>query len=135
MTLKSFSDVQDCFNEFVASNNIQITGAPHGAFWNTTYTSFVDGDVPNVPDPNTNKPIPILTKGDGPNSNIIYALSGTPNTLWDPNNPNGFGQMPAGGPNMPPTCPMGSSPCPPNIEEISDWITAGCPENAPVADT
>jgi len=135
MALNSFSDVQACFNDFVASNDIQIAGAPHGAFWNTSYNNFVGGDVPNVADPNTNEPIPILTKGNGGTSNIIYALSGTPGTLWDPNNPNGFGQMPAGGPNMPPKCPMGTSPCPPNIEEISDWITAGCPQDATKAGT
>nr|HEV8008463.1 hypothetical protein [Bradyrhizobium sp.] len=116
MALNTFADVQAFFNNFIAANNIDIGGAPHGAFWNTGYNDFVTGDVPNVVDPNTNLPISILKKGDGAHSNIVYALSGTPNTLWDPNNPQGFGQMPAGGPYF----PTGQ------IQELSDWITAGC---------
>jgi hypothetical protein len=118
MPLHSFTDVQAFFNNFITQNNIQISGAPHGAFWNTSYNNFVNGNVPNVLDPNTNLPIPILTKGAGATSNIIYALSGTPNTLWDPNNPNGFGQMPAGGPYFSTD----------QINDLSNWITAGCPQ-------
>src|SRR5271163_1640257 len=98
MALTSFADVQAFFNNFIAANNIQIGGARHHAFWNTTYDNFVHRNVPNVTDPNNNNPIPVLIKGDGAHSNIIYAISGTPGTLWDPNNPAGFGQMPAGGP-------------------------------------
>jgi hypothetical protein len=118
MALKSFADVQAFLNNFISSHNIQV-GLPHGAFWNTTYKNFVTGNVPQVLDP-SNNPVGILTKGDGAHSNIIYALSGTQGTLWDPNNPQGFGQMPAGGPFM--TADM--------IQELSDWITAGCPETA-----
>jgi|SRR5579862_5548220 len=116
MALNSFADVQAFFNNFIAANNIDIAGAPHGAFWNNGYSDFVNGDVPNVVDPNTNLPIPILKKGDGAHSNIVYALSGTPGTLWDPNNPAGFGQMPAGGPYF----SAGQ------IQQLSDWISAGC---------
>jgi hypothetical protein len=118
LALPNFAAVQALLNNFISSNNIQISGAPHGAFWETSYNNFVAGNVPGgITDPNGN-PIPILTKGDGAHSNIIYALAGTPGTLWDPNNPAGFGQMPAGGPFM--TADQ--------IQQISGWITNGCPQ-------
>ena len=123
MALTSFADVQAFFNNFIAANNIDIGGAPHGAFWNTSYDNFVNGNVPNVLDPNTNLPIPILKKGDGAHSNIVYAISGAPGTLWDPNNPAGFGQMPAGGPYFSTA----------QIQDLSDWITAGCPQSSAAA--
>jgi hypothetical protein len=116
MAITNFADVQAFFNNFIAANNIDITDAQHGAFWQTTYDNFVTGPVPGVSDPNTGKPISILIKGDGEHSNIIYALRGTPGTLWDPNNPAGFGQMPAGGPYFPSD----------QIDDLSDWITKGC---------
>jgi hypothetical protein len=123
MALASFADVQKFFNAFVATNRIAIASAQHGAFWNTiTYDKFVNGTVPNVTDPNTNQPLPILNKVngkyDGPSSNIVMALAGTANSLFDPNNPAGIGQMPQGGPYMSPD----------QIQELSDWISAGCPE-------
>ena len=119
MPLTSFADVKQLFDDFSKNNNIDNADAPHHAFWDDlTYENFVNGNVPNVTDPNNNNPIPILKKGDGAHSNIIYALSGTQGTLWDPNNPAGFGQMPQGGPYF-------SSQ---QIQELSDWITAGCPE-------
>jgi hypothetical protein len=94
-------------------------GPPHGEFWNTlSYTDFVNGSVPGVFYPQSTTPISILCKGNGAQSNIIYALSGTPGTLWDPNNPAGFGQMPQGGPYFSTE----------QIQELSDWITKGCPE-------
>jgi hypothetical protein len=114
MALTSFKEVQAFFSSIVA-------GPPHGEFWNTlSYTAFVTGTVPGVTVPNTSPPqtIPILIKGDGAHSNIIYALSGTKGTLWDPNNPAGFGQMPKGGPYFSAE----------QIQELSDWITNGCPE-------
>ena len=62
LALPNFAAVQAFFNNFIAANNIDITGAPHGAFWMNGYEAFVSGPVPNVVDPNTNLPIPILTK-------------------------------------------------------------------------
>jgi hypothetical protein len=118
MALKSFADVQAFFNNFIKQNGIDLSGSYHFAFCNTTYDNFVTGNVPGVVDPNTNLPIPVLTKGDGAHSNIIYALRGTPGTLWDPNNPAGFGQMPFNGPYFSAA----------QIQELSDWITAGCPQ-------
>ena len=84
----------------------------------TSYNKYVGGNVTHVVDPGTNLPIPILIKGDGVHSNIVYALSGTPGTLWDPNNPAGFGRMPKGGPYF----------SPPQIQDLIDWIKAGCPQ-------
>jgi hypothetical protein len=113
MALNSFADVQKLIQDFIVANNITV-GLPHYAFWNTTYKEFVTGNVPGVTDPQ----VPILTKGDGAHSNIIYALTGKANTPWDPNDPNGYGRMPAGGPYFSDA----------QIGELSDWITAGCPE-------
>ena len=118
MALNSFADVQAFFNNFIKDNNINITKAPHLAFWNTlSYKDFVTGSVPNVFWPNSTTPVSILCKGNGPQSNIIYALSGTTGTPWDPNTGD-FPQMPPGGPYFTSA----------QIQELSDWISAGCPE-------
>ena len=70
-----------------------VASAPHLNFWNTlNYSQFTTGDVPGVtigPDP----PYPILSLGDGPNSNFVLALQGV-GPLFD-NNTGAFGQMPA----------------------------------------
>ena len=123
MALTSFAAVQKFFNDFIAMTpGIDIADAQHHAFWNTTYDNFVNGNVPNVTDPTSGQPLAILNKVngkyDGPSSNIVMALAGTANSLFDPNNPAGIGQMPQGGPYMSTD----------QINELSDWITAGCPE-------
>jgi hypothetical protein len=124
MALTSFADVKQLLDNFVNNNRINIAGAQHGPFWDTTtYASFTGGNVPNVQDQNGN-PIPILNKVngkyDGPSSNIVMALAGTAGSPFDPNNPNApIGRMPyPNGPYMPND----------QIQEISDWITAQCPE-------
>ena len=111
MALTSFADVQAFFK------GISVPGY-HGPFWNTlTYNEFVTGPVPGVTVPNTNPPqtIPILIKGNGPQSNIVQALQGT--GMFDPVT-GSFPRMPYGGPYFSPA----------QIQELSDWITAGCPE-------
>jgi hypothetical protein len=116
MALTSFAAVQKILNGIV------ITTAPHGAFWQTSYDDFVNGNVPGgtqTANPNTGKPLPILIKGDGPNSNIIMALAGTAGSFWDPNT-GYFGRMPYNGPYLADAV----------IQELSDWITNGCPEMA-----
>ena len=136
MALTNFAQVQMWFNQFINNNGIAI-GPPHQDFWNLGYDAFVNGPVPGVTDPTKQPPntvpIPILIKGDGARSNIVYALSGTQGTLWD-NNPstnpagrNGFSQMPYGGPYM---ALPGQTPQPgqPEIQDLIDWINAGCPE-------
>jgi hypothetical protein len=127
MALTSFADVQTFLNKFCSDHSINITGAQHGVFWNnstggrTPYDNFINGDVPNVQDPNGN-PLPILNKingkYDGPSSNLVMALNGDSPlfTKSDPNAP--IGQMPYNGPYMSAD----------QIGEISAWITAQCPE-------
>jgi hypothetical protein len=112
MALKSFKEVQAFFSAITAA------GAPHHDFWNAlSYTDFVTGVVPGVTVPGTDPPqtVPILTKGDGANSNIVQALAGT--GLFDPNTGD-FPQMPYQGPYFSAT----------QIQELSDWIDSGCPE-------
>lgn len=128
MALKSFADVQAFFNDFISEHNIPIGGAPHGAFWQQTgnarqdYDLFVNGTVPGgsqTADPVTGQPLPILKKGDGAHSNVVYALAGTAGTYWDKNDPNAaFGQMPYGGPYFADA----------QIDELCDWINNNCPE-------
>ncbi len=87
MALTSFADVQKFLTALTKDTN--PGGAPHGAFWNTlTYSDFVTGPVPGVKDSNGNT-IPILTKGNGAQSNIVQALAGT--GMFDPNT----GELPA----------------------------------------
>jgi hypothetical protein len=127
-TIQSFADVQKFFAPIDAS------GAPHGNFWNqnadpkVSYKLFVNGDVPGgsqTANPNTGAALPILSKGKGEESNIIYALRGTKGTFWDKTDPNSaFGQMPYGGPYFTDA----------EIQPLSDWITAGCPYSATADD-
>jgi hypothetical protein len=114
MALTSFAGLQQFLNNFVQNNNINIASAQHAAFWNNlSYSDFINGNVPGVQDPNTGNAVPILNKingrYDGPSSNLVTVLSGT-NTS--------FPQMPQGGPYL-------SSD---QVQEISDWISAQCPE-------
>jgi hypothetical protein len=137
MALTSFTQVQTWFTQFINNNGISIGQSPHQDFWNNlSYDAFVNGPVPGVTDPTKQPPnntIPNLIKGDGAHSNIVYALSGTQGTLWDPNpstNPagnNGFGQMPYGGPYF---ALPGQTPQPgqPEIQDLIDWINKDCPE-------
>ena len=120
MAIRYFADVQQFFA------GIDASGAPHGNFWNqsedpmTSYCSFVTGNVPGgsqTANPNTGAPLPILAIGDGEGSNIILALRGTAGSFWDKNDPNSFGQMPAGGPYFSDD----------QIQQLSDWISAKCP--------
>lgn len=118
MALHSFKEVQDFITK-VMSDIGQIANikfSPHKDFWNTTYENFVHGNIPNVDNPNTGKPLPILVVGNSGKSIIIHALKGI--GLFDPNN-GAFSQMPSSGP------PFFSDE---QIKEIADWIDAGCPE-------
>jgi hypothetical protein len=93
-------------------------GAPHGAFWATlSYQQFVAGNVPGVTDPKTGQAMPILSKGNSAQSNIITALRGTPGSPFDPNT-GAFGQMPADG---------AAFLTEAQIAPLAAWIDAGCP--------
>jgi hypothetical protein len=125
MAINNFADVQNFFSTIDASQTF------HGNFWkqsddpHASYLAFVNGNVPGgsqTANPDTNQPLPILIKGDGEHSNIIYALRGTANTFWDKKNPNSrFGQMPNNGPYFSDD----------QIDQLSAWITNGCPEVTP----
>jgi hypothetical protein len=124
MAINNFADVQNFFSTI----DVQVA---HGNFWQqsddpkASYLAFVNGNVPGgsqTANPDTGQPLPILIKGDGEHSNIIYALRGTANTFWDKNNQNSpFGQMPYGGPYFSDD----------QIDQLSAWITNGCPEVTP----
>jgi hypothetical protein len=129
--ITTYAALQDYLNALFTSmistqtNNTVLqdtkTQSPHLDFWNTmTYDQFVTGNVPNVRDPKTGQPMPILIKGNSQQSNFIMALQGTPGSPFDPQT-GAFGQMPADGP---PFC------TPDQIQPISDWIDAGCPNTS-----
>jgi hypothetical protein len=116
--LNSFADVQSFITQALVQNSQQggVGFAPHRAFWSTlTYDQFVNGNVPNVPDPDTGNPIPILVKGNSAQSNLIMALRGDGPLFADA----AFGRMPANGP------PFFSDD---DIASIAVWIDNGCPE-------
>jgi hypothetical protein len=98
------------------SSRVSASPGYHGPFWNTlSYNNFVTGNVPNIANPTDGTPVPILIKGNGAQSNIVQALQGT--GMFDPVT-GSFPRMPYGGPYFSNA----------QIQELSDWITAGCPE-------
>ncbi len=118
MALKSFAEVQAFITKVLTDNSDigKVQNAPHDAFWNQlTYDQFVNGNVPGVTDLNTGAPIPILVKGKSSSSNIILSLQGK--GLFDPQTGE-FPRMPEGG------TPFTQE----QINQIADWIDAGCPQ-------
>lgn len=113
--LTSFADVQNFLMDVCSSNGIPISGAPHGTFWNKTYTEFTSGDVPGISG-TVPTPVPILVVGDSAKSNIILALRGQ-GPLFDPND-GSVGQMPT----------QGTLFTDDQIDALAAWIDAGCPE-------
>jgi hypothetical protein len=113
-TFNNYADVQAGLDSFVNQAGVNISGAPHGAFWQTMdYTEFTTGDIPGVPP----GPWPVLVIGDSANSNIFQILSGLGAAAKK------FGRMPR--------------PRPPYEPEQSDllaalaaWIDAKCPNPA-----
>ena len=120
MPLKSYAEVQKFIGDILSANSEAggVGNAPHLAFWATmAYNDFVNGNVPNVLDPATQKPVPILVKGESAQSNLILSLQGK-GPMFDPNT-GAFGQMPANGP------PMFTHD---QIQQLADWIDSGCPQ-------
>jgi hypothetical protein len=108
ITFTTFAQVQQALDNFVNANGYPVGQAPHKVFWHRgmtpdqQYVNFITGDaIPGVP----------IIKKDGPNSNVILALSGLP-----PFDGTDFQQMPIGGP------PFLDQP---TIDAISAWISAG----------
>jgi hypothetical protein len=110
-TLNSFAAVQAFLTQVITQNGNDISGAPHKAFWNTTYSQFITGNIPNV-----SPPVRILIPGNSAQSNIIMALRGQ-GPLFGPSGT--YGEMPADGPPFFATA---------QVDEIAGWIDAGCPE-------
>jgi hypothetical protein len=109
-TINTFADIQNALDKFVGPPNSYPVGeAPHGVFWHNgatedeQYQYFVTQDAITG--------FPIIKKGDGPNSNIVLALSGLL-----PFDGSEFSRMPIEGP------PFLDQP---TIDAISAWITAG----------
>jgi hypothetical protein len=139
--LKTFADVQNLLDAFLATAQFPIGGAPHKQFWRTnavtgqamTWEAFTTGVLPLLPpddvnyqDPsgNTDSPL-ILVVGHADESPIINMLSAS-GTYWNDVGQNA-GQMPAGGnapydPNPPFDPPQALV-----IQLLSDWINNGCP--------
>jgi hypothetical protein len=118
-SLNSFADVQSFIDQILTATSEQngVPNSPHGAFWrNLTYAQFVTGNIPNVTDPNTGQPIPILAKGSSASSNLISSLKGV-GAIFGPNG--SIGQMPANGP------PFFTDD---QIASIAAWIDKGCPQ-------
>jgi hypothetical protein len=113
-TFNNYADVQNGLDAFVSNAGVNISGAPHGAFWqNFTYTQFTTGDIPNV---TRGGPWPVLVCGDSANSNIIQILKGIGQAAKN------FGQMPRPRPPYPGQ--------PDLIAALAAWIDAGCPNPA-----
>jgi hypothetical protein len=109
--LGSYADVQTFIKDVMAQLGADATFAPHEEFWRAlSYQEFVDGNVPNI----GGAPVKILVKGNSAESAIIQALKGE--GLFAPGAR--FRRMPGGG-------PFFSAQ---QIQEVADWIDAGCPE-------
>src|ERR1700694_879603 len=103
MTISTYAQMQQYLISLLQGNISSTSGqneeldseqaSPHGAFWKVlSYDAFVNGNVPNVTDPVTQQPMPIVVKGNPATSNFILALQGAAGTPFDPNS-GAFGQM------------------------------------------
>lgn len=117
ITMSSFADVQNYLGQFVTAAGVTPAQAPHGVFYQSlTYKQFTTGDVPGVAG------YKILVVGSSAKSNIIMALSGTPNSPFDPNS-GAIGQMPQPNPPYNSSAPTQAD----IITALAAWIDAGCP--------
>lgn len=117
-SITSYAQLGAYVNKILGDNAQLPVGGPHKPFWDTlSYDQFINGNVPNVKNPENGLPLKILEVGNAGASNFIQALEGTPGSLFDPNT-GAFGQMPASGP------PYFTAA---QIAPIAAWINAGCP--------
>jgi hypothetical protein len=112
----NYRQVQQILDDAVGGPG-SFVGPPHRDFWRTqTRDQFVGFSVPGFPD------LPLITLGDGDNSNIIKALRGQAPFGQDIGVPEAtIRRMPAGLPPIPDT----------QIDQIAAWIDDGCPEFDP----
>jgi hypothetical protein len=112
-SFRNYADVTAGLDAFVNQAGVNITDAPHGAFWQgMDYTQFTTGEIPNVPGS-----WQILVSSDSANSNIIQILKGIGAAAQR------FGQMPRP---RPPYDPEQSE----LVTALAAWIDAGCPNPA-----
>jgi hypothetical protein len=118
-TMIQFRDVQ-AYLDAVAQKNGKLADSPHGAFWNTDYTSFTTGQVPNVG-------IPIMDTTN-PAQSPFYLI------LINPKGYQGIEQMPPDGPYITDpgyqvTLADGTSVTGKQIvDNIADWLSHGFPQ-------
>jgi hypothetical protein len=79
----TFKDVQ-AYLDAIAAKNGGIAASPHGAFWQTDYTTFTTGQVPGLG-------VPIMDTANPLQSPFFVILT-------QPSGFQGFPQMPANGP-------------------------------------
>ena len=116
--LNNYAAVQNFINQVLTQNGDtgKVARSPHKDFWNTmTRDQFVTGNVPNVSDPNTGRPMPVLVNGNSAQSNLIQALLGI-GPIFGVNG--SISQMPEGG--TPFTLDQ--------IVSIANWIDNNCPQ-------
>jgi hypothetical protein len=115
--INTYAQLGQYIDSILATNKELPVNKAHKQFWDTlSYDDFVNGNCPNVVDPNS-QPIKILVVGNSKASNLILALSGAAGTIFDPNG--AIGQMPANGP------PFFTVD---QIAPIAAWIDAKCPK-------
>jgi hypothetical protein len=115
--IRSYAELGKYVHDILEANKSLPVRKPHLEFWlSLSYEDFVNGNVPGVKDPKTNRPMKILEIGNSKASNLILALEGTKGTIFDPDGD--FGPMPAIGPLFTPE----------QIAPIAAWIDAGCPK-------
>jgi len=111
--LKNYAEVKKLLDDFVVTNGVPIQFAPHGDFWNTmTHAQFTTGTIPGVPGM-----LKVLITKNSKESNLIMALRGTKDTIFDPVT-GSIGRMPTSGPFMSDE----------DINSIAYWIDQGCPD-------
>ena len=116
--ITSFAQLGQYIDGILSANGDLPVGGKHKQFWDTlTYQQFTTGTVPGIVDPTTLQPMKILVVGNSKASNLIMALAGAKNTVFDPTT-GAIGQMPLGG----------TAFTPAQIAPIAAWIDAGCPQ-------
>lgn len=120
----NFAGVQSLLDDFVAQAAVPVGGAPHGAFWNTTYEEFTTGKLPlGVYASSLGNPV-ILVIGNADASPIIDMLQGS-GSYWTEYG-NAAGLMPRPNPPYNSVTPSQSDV----ITQLTDWINAGCPNDS-----
>lgn len=123
----TFKRLKDYLEAVANMGNLDASGAGHKRFWNTDYTSFMNGVVPTKQC--DTHPVPIVQKPDMVNSAFYKILQA--GWCTNPKMP----QMPKTGPyatdagytvNLPDGTAVTGAKI---LQDIHDWLAAGAPEN------